>query len=243
MKIQALKAITAIASASFLCSTFAQAQSAPLHENIATVKTWPAEGMDKRQVFSFQGYVDIDGQPLTQQDVEGKYLAILGGYLECQHICSNTTQNFAKALIQLKQNYPDIAAQIVPVAILISNNKGDSLDDVLDRAALWQQISLRSDETGVRVFGSADQDDLDHFAKVFDNELTSQGSTKTHLAFIYLVKDGEVLNTILPGGRQSFAAGHINANTSGGSQGIYNALLQQIESPPLPTTTAMHLSR
>ena len=137
--------------------------------------------------YNFENLVDKDGALLSAQDVDAKYVLVYGGYLECTGVCPGAAHSLVGAIKALREQDPALAAQIVPIVVMIKNNDGDTLEDAQARAARWQAEGLEGEETGIRVLVSGDQGVLDNFMEVFGNRIDEQhDGALVHSPWAYL---------------------------------------------------------
>lgn len=195
----------------------------------ATVKLWPALGQQQLRDFSFDGFVDKDGKALLQTDIQGKYPIIYGGYLECTGVCPGAAESLVNAITHLKKNNPDIAAQIIPLVVMIKN-EGNSIATQKARALKWQTEGLQGDKTGIRVL-VADNKTVEAFKKAFRKEIKAQHEgTLVRSPWAYLFgPDGTILHDIKNGKIVTFPKGMIT--TQDGEAPVITALKDRITVP------------
>jgi protein SCO1 len=63
--------------------------------------------------------IDLDGNLVTNTQLEGKWLLLYFGFARCPDICPSEMMKVGRVIDTLQQQYPHIASQLVPVFVSI----------------------------------------------------------------------------------------------------------------------------
>lgn len=230
-----------IAPIAALTAIFLTASALAQNNRAATLILPPAQQNAQPVSFNFEHFVDKEGQTLSAQDIEGKYVMLYGGYLECTGICPGAADSIVGALKHLKANNPALAASIVPVVVMIRNNEDGNLADAKARAATWQTEGLEGAETGIRVFVTERQENLEAFKQAFSMQITTQNGGLVHSPWAYLFgTDGKMLSQA-QGDAVTYRAGLVQ--TQQGKDVIVKALTERVTPVPQPQVNASQNDR
>lgn len=164
----------------------------------ATAKIYlpPLKPGDKMLEYDFADLVDMNGNSLLASEIDGKYLLVYGGYLECTGVCPGAALSLVGAMKELKTKNPELAEKIIPVVVMIKNQPGNNLAAVQKRAEKWQTEGLEGSQTGIRVFVSDNEDVLKKFKTAFGAEISpGTDGQLNHSSWAYLFdSNGEMLH-------------------------------------------------